>query len=61
MKDIEVDELLKTISIATDEGDFKSALDGLNNILKHADDLYGDTIELTEIKQKIAEINELLS
>ena len=55
-----VDDMLAEAAAATDEGDFKGALDGFENALEVTQRIFGDNIELTELKHKIADIHELL-
>jgi len=55
-----VDEILADAAHATDEGDYKVALEGFEQALKVARRVFGDNIELHELKHKIADIHELL-
>ena len=55
-----VDDMLAEAAAATDEGDFKGALSGFENALEVTQRIFGDNIELTELKHKIADIHELL-
>ena len=55
-----VDDILAEAAAATDEGDFKGALSGFENALEVTQRIFGDNIELTELKHKIADIHELL-
>ena len=55
-----VDSLLNDAAAATDKGDYKSALDGFEHALEITQRIFGDNIELTELKQKITDIHKLL-
>ena len=55
-----VDNILADAAAATDEGDYKGALDGFEHALEVTQRIFGDNIELTELKHKIADIHELL-
>jgi len=55
-----VDKILTNAAAATDEGDYKGALDGFEHALEVTQRIFGDNIELTELKHKIADIHELL-
>jgi len=55
-----VDEFLAKAAAATDEGDYKAALSGFEQALEVARRIFGDNIELAELKQKIIEIQKLL-
>ena len=55
-----VDEILEDAAAATDEGDYKGALDGFEHALEVTQRIFGNNIELTELKHKIADIHELL-
>ena len=55
-----VDEILADAAAATDEGNFQGALDGFEQALEVTQRIFGDNIELTELKHKIADIHELL-
>ena len=55
-----VDELLSEAATATEEGDYKSALNGFEQALEVTQRIFGDNIELTGLKHKIADIHELL-
>ena len=55
-----VDELLSEAAIATEEGDYQSALNGFEQALEVTQRIFGDNIELTGLKHKIADIHELL-
>ena len=55
-----VDNILDVAAAATDEGDYKGALDGFEQALEVTQRIFGDNIELTELKHKIADIHELL-
>jgi len=55
-----VDNILEEAAAATDEGDYQGALDGFEHALEVTQRIFGDNIELTELKHKIADIHELL-
>ena len=55
-----VDDIIADAAAATDEGDYKGALDGFEHALEVTQRIFGDNIELTELKHKIADIHELL-
>ncbi|MCL2819847.1 MAG: hypothetical protein FWD38_03350 [Oscillospiraceae bacterium] len=55
-----VDEILADAAAATDEGDYEVALNGFEHALEVTQRIFGDNIELTELKHKIADIHELL-
>ena len=55
-----VDEILAEAAAATDEGDYRGALDGFEHALEVTQRIFGDNLELTELKHKIADIHELL-
>ena len=55
-----VDNILNEAAAATDEGDYQGALDGFEHALEVTQRIFGDNIELTELKHKIADIHELL-
>ena len=55
-----VDEILEEAAAATDEGDYQVALNGFEHALEVTQRIFGDNIELTELKHKIADIHELL-
>ena len=55
-----VDEIIADAAAATDEGNYKGALDGFEHALEVTQRIFGDNIELTELKHKIADIHELL-
>jgi len=55
-----VDELLSEAAVATEEGDYQSALNGFEQALEVTQRIFGDNIELTGLKHKIADIQELL-
>ena len=56
----DVDEILAEAATATDEGDYKKALKGFEQALNITQRIFGDNIELTELKSKIADIHNLL-
>jgi len=55
-----VEVILSDAAAATDEGDYQVALDGFEQALEVTQRIFGDNIELTELKHKIADIHELL-
>jgi len=55
-----VDEILADAAAATDEGNYHRALKGFEQALEITQRIFGDNIELTELKQKIADIHDLL-
>jgi len=55
-----VDSILADAAAATDEGDYQSALNGFEQALEVTQRIFGDNIELTELKHKIADIHDLL-
>jgi len=55
-----VDNILNDAAAATDEGDYQGALEGFEQALEVTQRIFGDNIELTELKHKIADIHELL-
>ena len=55
-----VDSILADAAAATDEGDYQSALSGFEQALEVTQRIFGDNIELTELKHKIADIHDLL-
>ena len=55
-----VDNILEDAAAATDEGDYQGALNGFEHALEVTQRIFGDNIELTELKHKIADIHDLL-
>ena len=55
-----VDSLLEDAATATDEGHYQDALDGFEQALELTKRIFGDNIELTELKHKIADVHKLL-
>ena len=55
-----VDEILAQAAAAIDEGDYRGALSGFEHALELTQRIFGDNIELAELKHKIADIHELL-
>jgi len=55
-----VDNIIAEAVAATDEGDYRKALNGFEHALEVTNRIFGDNIELTELKNKIADINEIL-
>ena len=55
-----VDDILAQAAAATDEGDYKEALSGFEHALEVTQRIFGNNIELSELKHKIADIHELL-
>ena len=56
-----VDSLLEDAATAIDEGKYQDALDGFEQALELTKRIFGDNIELTELKHKIADIQKLLA
>jgi len=57
---VSVDELIDKASAATDKGDYEAALRGFEEALNATQKIFGDNIELKELKHRIAEVKELL-
>ena len=55
-----VDDIIAEAVAATDEGNYRSALEGFEQALEVTKRIFGDNIELTELKHKIADIHEIL-
>ena len=55
-----VDSLLEDAAAATDEGRYRDALNGFEQALELTKRIFGDNIELTELKHKITEVHKLL-
>jgi len=55
-----VDDIIAEAVAATDEGNYRGALDGFEHALEVTKRIFGDNIELTELKHKIADIHEIL-
>jgi len=55
-----VNDILDKAAAATDEGDFKTALDGFESAIEVTRRIFGDNLELTELRHKIADIHELM-
>ena len=55
-----VDSILENAAAATGEGDYQGALNGFEQALEVTQRIFGDNIELTELKHKIADTRELL-
>ena len=55
-----VDDMIAEAVAATDEGNYRSALDGFEHALEVTRRIFGDNIELTELKHKIADIHKIL-
>jgi len=55
-----VDTLLEDAATATDEGKYQDALNGFEHALELTKRIFGDNIELTELKHKIADVHKLL-
>jgi len=55
-----VDELLADAAAARAEGDYKVALEGFEHVLEVTKRVFGDNIELAELKHEIADMHELL-
>ena len=56
----DVDEILANAAAATDAGDYHKALNGFEQALNVTKRIFGDNIELSELKLKIADIHKLL-
>ncbi|MDR2572531.1 MAG: hypothetical protein LBD23_19855 [Oscillospiraceae bacterium] len=57
---VAVDGMLEDAASAIDEGDYHAALEGFEQALEVTRRIFGDNLELTELKHKIADIHELL-
>ena len=55
-----VDEIITEAATATDEGDYHGALEGFEQALEMTQRIFGDNIRLAELKNKIADIHELI-
>jgi len=55
-----VDNMLDDAAAATDVGDYQGALNGFEQALEVTQRIFGDNLELTELKHKIADIHEIL-
>ncbi|MCL2222194.1 MAG: hypothetical protein FWC20_02870 [Oscillospiraceae bacterium] len=55
-----IDDLIDEASVATDKGDYEAALRGFEQALNATQKIFGDNIELKELKHRIAEVKELL-
>jgi len=55
-----VDNMLADAAAATDIGDYQGALDGFEQALEVTQRIFGDNIELSELKHKIADTRDLL-
>ena len=55
-----VDDIIADAVAATDEGDYRGALESFEHALEVTKRIFGDNIELTELKHKIADIHEIL-
>ena len=55
-----IDNIIADAVAATDRGDYKEALEGFEHALEVTKRIFGDNIELTELKHKIADIHEIL-
>ena len=55
-----VETILANASASTDAGDYQGALEGFEQALEVTQRIFGDNIELTELKHKIADMHELL-
>ena len=55
-----VDSILADAVSAIDEGNYRAALEGFEHALEVTQRIFGDNIELTELKHKIADIHDLL-
>jgi len=55
-----VDEILADAAAARADGDYKVALEGFEHVLEVTKRVFGDNIELAELKHEIADMHELL-
>jgi len=55
-----VDNILADAAAARAEGDYKVALEGFEHVLEVTRRVFGDNIELAELKHEIADMHELL-
>jgi len=55
-----IDNIIADAVAATDKGDYKGALESFEQALEVTKRIFGDNLELTELKHKIAEIQEIL-
>jgi len=55
-----VDSLLEDAATAIDDGKYQDALDGFEQALELTKRIFGDNIELTELKHKITDVHHLL-
>lgn len=56
----EIDELIDNAAAATGRGDYQCALDGFERAMQVTQRIFGDTVELTELKHKINELHKLI-
>jgi len=55
-----VDDLIADAAAARDEGEYKTALEGFEQALEVTQRIFGDNLELTELRHEIADMHELL-
>jgi len=55
-----VDSIIAEAVAAIDKGDYHEALEGFEHALEVTKRIFGDNLELTELKHKIADIHEIL-
>ena len=55
-----VDSLLEDAAMAIDDGKYQDALNGFEQALELTKRIFGDNIELTELKHKITDVHKLL-
>jgi len=57
---VSIDELIDEASSAIDRGEYEAALQGFEQALKDTQVIFGDNLELKELKHKISEIHDML-
>jgi len=55
-----VDDIIADAAAARDDGDYKGALEGFEHALEVTQRIFGDNLELTELKHEIADMHEML-
>ena len=55
-----VDNIIADAAAARDGGDYKGALEGFEHALEVTQRIFGDNLELTELKHEIADMHEML-
>jgi len=60
MNDDVIDKLFDTASAATDNGDYKAALNNLGDILEHVTEIYGTNDEINDVKTELKDVGSLL-